>query len=136
MFIDSSQFETINQHPMLDFQKGYISLLNNKSKGILTATMLTSLVIHDRFVSDVYNMENIANMKCQLQNLHPEKYLIKPKQDKNFQHLCFNYCVCTSLYICAYIEVSKLSIIQYYIILSSTTFQLGTMTNENCSNLC
>ena len=38
--------------------------------------MLSSSVIINRFVSDVY-MEDITNMKCQLRRLHSDKYFLQ-----------------------------------------------------------
>ena len=45
--------------------------------------MLSYLVIHNSFVSDVF-WEDIADMKFQLHRLYLEQCYIKPKHDQNF----------------------------------------------------
>ena len=79
--------------------------------------MLASLVIHNSFVSDKYT-EGISDIKSQLHYLHLKKYFIEPKYNQNCQHLGYNYCVSTSVYMNTGVE--KRANIHFQLILSTT----------------
>ena len=87
MFIDSIISESNIQHSMLAFYKENTVTVKNRFQGILPTTMLTSLIIHNHFVSDVH-MEDMTDMKCQLRHLNLEKYFIQQKHYQNCRHLC------------------------------------------------
>ena len=81
-FIDFNLFLSNSHHSMLNFHKEYTDLLKKKYKVILPTTMLTSLVIHNSFVSDVF-VGDISDMKCQLCYIYLKQYFIQPKHDQN-----------------------------------------------------
>ena len=72
---------------MLSFHKENTALLNEKFQGILTTTILLSLLIQKSCVSDAYT-DDTSNMKYHLHHLHLEKYFIQQKHDINLQQLC------------------------------------------------
>ena len=72
---------------MLDLYKERTVLLMRKYQVILKKIMLESLVINNSYVSYLH-MDDISDMKCQLQHLHLYHYIIFGKYDQNFQHLC------------------------------------------------
>ena len=65
--------------------------------------MLVSLMIHNKFVSDVC-MGDIDEIKYHLQHLHLEQYFIQQKYDQNCRHLCYQYYVFTSIFIYSLVQ--------------------------------
>ena len=80
-------------------------------------------------------MENIFNMKFQLRHLHLGQYLIK-KNAIGISKIYVSITVSLLQFIYIYIGVGKIANIQFYIILSTKTSQLKTITNKYCRRLC
>ena len=78
-FIEFSISVSNSQPPVIYFHKEFTVLLNEKCIEIPPSTMLSYLVIHNSFVSEVY-LEDISDISCQI-------YLLNILQRQNCREL-------------------------------------------------